>query len=66
MKAHYDPEVDALAINWENGLITESDEVESGVMLDYDLEGNVMGVEILNASKKVKNIAAFATTKSTD
>lgn len=34
MKAHYDPEVDALAINWGDTLIEESNEVESGVILN--------------------------------
>lgn len=33
MKAHYDSEVDALAINWGNNSIAESDEVEPGVMM---------------------------------
>jgi len=66
MKAHYDPEVDVLAINWGNSLINESDEVEPGVILDYALEGNVVGVEILNVSKKVENLLAFSTVKLTN
>ncbi len=56
MKAHYDPEVDALAISWGNASIEESDEVEPGVILDYDKDGNVVGIEVLNASKKVKQL----------
>ena len=57
MKAHYDPDVDALAINWGNAPIEESDEVEPGVILDYDSGGNVVGIELLNASKKIKQLA---------
>lgn len=53
MDAHYDPEVDALAISWGNAPISESDEVEPGVILNYDASGNVVGVEILNALKKI-------------
>ena len=53
MKAHYDSEVDALAIKWGDALISESDEVEPGVILDYDDSGNVVGIEILDASKKI-------------
>lgn len=56
MDAHYDPEVDALAINWGNAPIEESDEVEPGVILDYDKDGNVIGIEVLDASKKIKQL----------
>lgn len=59
MKAHYDSEVDALAINWGEAPIDESDEVEPGVILDYDKDGNVVGVEVLNASKKIKQLESF-------
>jgi uncharacterized protein YuzE len=58
MKAHYDPEVDALAINWGDTSIAESDEVEPGVILDYDEAGNVVGVEILDAFKKIQNLSS--------
>lgn len=53
MKGYYDKEIDALAIRWSDTRIEESDEVEPGVILDYDAEGNVVGVEILEASKKI-------------
>lgn len=56
MDAHYDPEVDALAINWGDARIEESNEVEPGVILDYDKDGNVIGVEILNASQKIRRL----------
>ncbi|MBV8883858.1 MAG: DUF2283 domain-containing protein [Chroococcidiopsidaceae cyanobacterium CP_BM_RX_35] len=56
MKGHYDAAVDALAINWSDVPIQESAEVEPGLILDYDKDGNVVGVELLNASKKIKHL----------
>jgi len=55
MKAKYDSDVDVLRINWGNAEIEESDMISEGVILDYDKNGNVIGIEILNASKKIKN-----------
>lgn len=58
MKASYDSEADSLWIRWNNNVpIDESDEIEPGVILDYDEDGNVVGVEILNASKQIANLA---------
>ena len=51
MDAHYDSDVDALAINWGNVLIEQSNEIAPGVIFDYDKDGNVIGVEVLDASK---------------
>lgn len=55
MKVTYDPEVDILRILLNDVPIEESDEEKPGVILDYDKEGNIVGLEILDASKKVKN-----------
>ncbi|MGB5593676.1 MAG: DUF2283 domain-containing protein [Crocosphaera sp.] len=55
MEAKYDAEVDVLRINWSEAEIEESDSINPGVILDYDSQGNVIGIEILNASKKIKN-----------
>lgn len=60
MKAHYDPEVDALAIKWRDTPIEESDELEPGVILDYDTDGNVVGIGILKASQQIKNFSQSA------
>ncbi len=57
MEAKYDKEVDVLRINWSDAEIEESDSVSHGVILDYDYQGNVIGIEILNASKKIKNFS---------
>ncbi|MBC6480181.1 MAG: DUF2283 domain-containing protein [Hormoscilla sp. GM7CHS1pb] len=55
MKVIYDPEVDIVRIIFNQVQIQESDEVEAGLILDYDREGNVVGLEIMDASKKMKN-----------
>jgi uncharacterized protein YuzE len=55
MKVTYDPEVDVLRILLSNAPIEESDEDKPGVILDYDKEGNVVGLEILEASKRMTN-----------
>jgi uncharacterized protein YuzE len=51
----YDPEVDVLRILFSDTPIEESDEDKPGVILDYDKDGNVVGMEILDASKRVDN-----------
>ena len=55
MKVIYDPEVDVLRIIFSGAKIDESDEDKPGVILDYDHEGNVVGMEVLNASKRIEN-----------
>ena len=55
MKVTYDPEVDVLRIVFRNAPIEESDEDKPGVIPDYDKDGNVVGLEVLNASRRVEN-----------
>jgi uncharacterized protein YuzE len=55
MKTKYDYEVDVLRINWGQMEVEESDSVSPGVIVDYDAEGNIIGIEILNASRKIEN-----------
>lgn len=55
MKVSYDPEVDVLRIRFTDSPIFESDEDKVGVILDYNAEGHVVGMEILDASKRVDN-----------
>ena len=51
----YDPEVDVLRILLSDTPIEESDEDKPGVILDYDKDGYVVGLEILEASKRTTN-----------
>lgn len=55
MEIKYDAEVDILRVNWSNDPIEESDETEPGVIFDYNDKGAVIGVEVLNASRKIEN-----------
>ena len=55
MKVTYDPEVDVLRILFRDAPIEESDEDKPGVILDYNKEGNVVGMEVLNASQRIEN-----------
>jgi uncharacterized protein YuzE len=55
MKVTYDPEVDVLRIIFSNTPVEESDEDKPGVILDYDKDGNIVGLEILDASKRMEN-----------
>jgi uncharacterized protein YuzE len=53
VKVTYDPEVDVLSVLLAEGVVEESDESKPGVILDYDAKGHLVGLEILNASKRV-------------
>jgi uncharacterized protein YuzE len=55
MKVTYDPEVDVLRIVFRDAPVEESDEDKPGVILDFDAGGEVIGVEILNASTRTDN-----------
>jgi len=55
MKVKYDQEVDVLTIEFSDTPVEESDHDKPGVILDYDKDGNIVGMEILNASKRVQN-----------
>ena len=55
MKVNYDSEVDVLRIIFKDSPIEESDEEKPGVILDYDKEGNIVGLEVLDASMRVEN-----------
>lgn len=55
MKVTYDPEVDVLRILFSGAAIEESDEDKPGIIMDYDIDGNVVGIEILDASKRMEN-----------
>ena len=53
MKLNYYPETDSLYIDLSEKPSTESKEISEGIVLDYDAEGNLVGIDIDNASKKV-------------
>ena len=54
MKASYDPKTDTLSLVLkDNVTVTESDETKPGVILDYDERGDLVSMEILDASRRV-------------
>lgn len=54
MKLNYYPETDSLYIDLSEKASVESKEISEGVVLDYDAEGRLVGIDIDNASKKVQ------------
>ncbi len=53
MKFHYYQETDSLYIELSDKVSADSDEVAPGVVLDFDAEGHVVGIDIDHASKIV-------------
>jgi len=60
MKATYDARTDTLSIILKpEAEVAESDEDKPGVILDYDEQGNLVSLEILDASKRVGETRRF-------
>lgn len=53
MKLNYYPDTDSLYIDLSAKTSVESTEVSTGVVLDYDSDGNLVGIDIDNASLKL-------------
>ena len=53
MKLNYYPETDSLYIDLSSKPSKESVEISEGVVIDYDDTGNITGIDIDNASRKV-------------
>jgi uncharacterized protein YuzE len=54
MKLNYHPETDSLYIDLSEQTSTESRQISEGVVLDYDAKGNLVGIDIDNASHRVE------------
>ena len=53
MKLNYYPETDSLYIDLSSTPSVESREISEGIVLDYDSEGRLAGIDIDNASHKI-------------
>lgn len=56
MKLKIDRDADALYLRLDDSKIVESEEVSPGVVLDYNENDQVVGVEILGISKRAPNL----------
>ncbi len=54
MKLNYYPETDSLYIDLSERSSVESREISEGIILDYDADGRLVGIDIDNASNKVE------------
>ncbi len=52
MKIAYDPEIDALSITFEETTVTTR-ELGEGVAADYDAQGRLVGLEVLDAARRL-------------
>ena len=53
MKITYDPQTNTLNIRPKEVHLSESDELQAGIIADYDANGSIVGLEILDASEGV-------------
>lgn len=53
MKIEYSKDADALYIHLRDAPVAESRDVEEGVILDLDLDGHIVGLEVLDASERL-------------
>jgi uncharacterized protein YuzE len=52
MKIEYDPEVDALYVRLQEKFVAKTVEVDEGVNIDFDDQGKLIGLEILDATER--------------
>jgi uncharacterized protein YuzE len=60
MKVIYDADKDILQISFMETTVEETAQIAPGLVLDYDVDGNFIGLEIANASTKVDNPYAIS------
>ena len=61
MRTHYDAEADALYVRFTEATVSESEEVRPGIVFDFDADGRIVAVEILDASEHLAQGADLRT-----
>jgi uncharacterized protein YuzE len=54
MNISYDPNYDVMYLKFSEGKIVDTIEVEANVLIDYGPQGEIMGIEIIDASKLIR------------
>ena len=55
MKIEYDQQADAMYIRLRAGNVVKSEEIRPGVVFDYDVEGKLLGIEMLDMRERTDN-----------
>lgn len=55
MNIKYDKEADAMYLKFSDAEVAESDEDKPGIIIDYDKDGKIVGIELLDASQQTDN-----------
>lgn len=60
MKIIYDSETDTLTLLFRDEPVAESDELRQGLIVDYNRDGKIISVEVLNASENIAEPQSIA------
>jgi uncharacterized protein YuzE len=60
MKVEYDSDTDTLTVTLRRGVVAESDEHEPGLILDYDEAGDLLSIEVLDATGRIPTPTSHA------
>lgn len=53
MKAIFDPQTDSMSLIFREDEIVDSDEIREGIIIDYNKDGKIVSMEILDASEQI-------------
>lgn len=54
MKFEFDPQADAIYLELMDAAVENSSEIQPGIIMDYDAEGRIVGIEVLYVSKRTQ------------
>lgn len=54
MKFEFDPQADAVYLELVDAEVENSSEIQPGIIMDYDAEGRIVGIEVLYVSKRTQ------------